>query len=563
MASTRDLEERQLLRRVSSDVSSDQGDDEIVSEYELGKAEDSKTSRLSRLSRIWPRSWNTRGRTRRRGGSRSPLAPFLLPIVRRRRSILLCAVQAVALLSYLLISLVILCGISFPSYTHPPQRYTELRQRSEQNETQGRGNIHNEKVFIAASVYDREGRLLDGEWGERLRRLIDILGPDNVFLSIYENDADDKAQLAMESYAQTIECSKSIVHEHLDLAPLPHVITPSGASRLKRIAFLAEVRNRALRPLEDPNSPAYTTRFDKVLYVNDIYFDPIDAANLLFSTNVDELSERTNYRAACAVDFIMPFKFYDTFATRDTEGYQMGVPFFPWFTSAGNGTSRRDVLSQTDAVRVKSCWGGMVALEAKWFQPRMHVSNHNSNPLTNTTTTKPLRFRAEPDTYWDSSECCLIHADLASLSSQNPPHQPHSDPAIYMNPYIRVAYSPFTLHWLAFTRRFERLYPPIQRAINTLSSRPGFNPRREQREGDRVINKVWVWDERSEGVLASLRNENVPLRDLEEAKGALNGSWQRVVRTATAGQFCGVRGLLYINEKAAVGESSWAAEDVP
>lgn len=132
-----------------------------------------------------------------------------------------------------------------------------------------------------------------------------------------------------------------------------------------------------------------------------------------------------------------------------------------------------------------------------------------------------------------------------------------------MNPYIRVAYSPLTLHWLAFTRRFERLYPPVQQVINALSSRPGFNARRTQRAGDHVIDKVWVWDERSEGVLASLRNEDVPLRDLEEAKGALNGSWQRVVRTATAGQFCGVRGLLYINEKAAVGESSWAAEDVP
>lgn len=93
---------------------------------------------------------------------------------------------------------------------------------------------------------------------------------------------------------------------------------------MKRIAFLAEVRNRALRPLEaDP-----LMRFDKLLFINDVIFDPIDAVQLLFSTNIDA-SGRAQYGAACAVDFINTFKFYDTFATRDFEGYAMGIPFFP------------------------------------------------------------------------------------------------------------------------------------------------------------------------------------------------------------------------------------------
>lgn len=150
----------------------------------------------------------------------------------------------------------------------------------------------------------------------------------------------------MKAFAERVTCNKAIVHEHLDLDTLAHVSTPSGETRLKRIAFLAEVRNRALRPLDDPDSSAYNRRFDKILYVNDVFFDQVEAANLLFSTNVDERSGKTNYRAACAVDFLNPFKFYDTFATRDTEGYRMGVPFFPWFANSGNGTSRQDVLDQ-------------------------------------------------------------------------------------------------------------------------------------------------------------------------------------------------------------------------
>jgi hypothetical protein len=466
----------------------------------------------------------------------------------------LCAVQTLAFLSYSVVVLVVLFGIFVPSYSNPPQRYVTLRREIEQTDAKGRGNTYNEKVFIAAAVYDHEGELLGGEWGVRLRQFVDILGPDNVFLSIYENDADEKAQLAMKAFAESVTCNKAIVHEHLDLDTLAHVSTPSGETRLKRIAFLAEVRNRALRPLDDPDSSAYNRRFDKVLYVNDVFFDPVEAANLLFSTNVDERSGKTNYRAACAVDFVNPFKFYDTFATRDNEGYRMGVPFFPWFTNSGNGTSRQDVLDQKDAVRVKSCWGGMVAFEANWLQPRMHVSKIDTP--ANATLSPALRFRAEPDTYWDSSECCLIHADLASLADEK-------DPAIYMNPYIRVAYTPAVLHWLQFTRRFERLYPWAQSFVNRISARPSFNPRRTQQPGDEVLDRVWVWDPPSQRMLQTLGESGVRISQEVAATSKLNGSWEEVARTATAGQFCGLRSLLYINKHSKVGEKPWAFADVP
>ena len=78
-----------------------------------------------------------------------------------------------------------------------------------------------------------------------------------------------------------------------------------------------------MRPLHDPASPASQVKFDKILYINDVVFKPTDAANLLFSTNVDD-SGNAKYRAACAVDFKNPFKFYDTFATKDLEGHSIG-----------------------------------------------------------------------------------------------------------------------------------------------------------------------------------------------------------------------------------------------
>lgn len=558
MNSTRGLEEQRLLHRTfsgNSDVQ-DVDYDGDTSEYELDNSEDDcdAQSKLSLGLPTWTQSW-TKHKRRRFGRSRSPLATFMLPTVRRRRSIPLCAVQALGLFSYLIVVLVLLAGLFAPSYTNPPQQYSILRSTIESGEAKGRGNPHNEKVFIAAAVYDHQGELLSGEWGAQLLQLVEILGPENVFLSIYENDADEQARVALRDFEKMVSCNNSIVHDHLDLASLPHVTTPSGASRLKRIAFLAEVRNRALGPLEDPHSPAYNTRFDKLLYLNDVFFDPIDAANLLFSTNVDGETGRSDYRAACAVDFINPFKFYDTLATRDAEGYQMGVPFYPWFTASGNGTSRKDVLAQKDAVKVKSCWGGMIAFEAKWLQPRMHATS--IDPSENTTKTPALRFRAEADTYWDASECCLIHADLAALVSDS-----DSDEGIYMNPYIRVAYSPSVLHWLALTRRFERLYPWIHRLVNKLAARPGFNPRRTQTAGEQVMDTVWVWGHASQQTVQTIgaHSEQVPGA---VASTQLDGHWEQVARTATAGQFCGVRSLLYINEHPKSGEKNWGDEDVP
>jgi hypothetical protein len=344
-----------------------------------------------------------------------------------------------------------------------------------------------------------------------------------------------------------------LVAEHVDRAALPHIILPNGQRKLKRIEFLAHVRNRALAPLEDPKSSAYYVHFDRLLYVNDVVFDPIDAANLIFSTNVDETG-KAKYHAACAADFIDPFKYYDTFATRDDRGNRIGVPIYPWF-SAGNTKSRKDVLDQKDAVRVRSCWGGMVAFNARWFQPdgihidlgvpdlavdhNMTSSNHDYRDINNHTTvdplpdsftpdtTVPIRFRASADTFWDASECCLIHADIAAAISQSGSLQPH----IYLNPYIRVAYSSRTLSFLHISRRFERLFAPLQKLLGVSLGLPTENPRRIQEVGQQYEDMVWEYDEVAWMVT-----------------GNMSGGYRNVTRTALPGGFCGSRKLLVLGE---------------
>ena len=415
---------------------------------------------------------------------------------------------------------IILTAIFRPSYSNPPAHYQALRHRVEGSATgeYGRANPENEKIFIAASIYDEGGFLLEGAWGEAVLQLLDILGNRNVFLSIYENESGDAAETALIRFGRKVQCQHSLVYDKdFSMDEVDTITLPNGSERTKRTAYLAEVRNRALLPLLEKQKGV---KYDRLLFLNDVIFDPIEAAQLLLSTNVDAQGH-PSYQAACAVDFINPFKFYDTFATRDSQGYGVGVPFFPWFTNAGDAISRQDVLAGKDAVRVKSCWGGMVAFDARPFQAA-----------------QPLLFRASTELYWDASECCLIHADMMKSVTMN---DQGSLVGVYMNPFVRVAYSKETLHWLHFTRRFERLYSIPHNIINHLVGLPWFNPRRTERPGTKVDEQVWVLDNGNE----------------------VGGSLQTVTREATGDGFCGVRMLQLIKETPRNGEKNWEVMPVP
>ncbi|PYH94133.1 hypothetical protein BO71DRAFT_399190 [Aspergillus ellipticus CBS 707.79] len=429
----------------------------------------------------------------------------------------------------IIIAFIVLAALFRPSYTRLPPHYSSLRDAVSQSTDPGRGNPRNEKVFIAASLYDRSGDLARGYWGDSVLQLIHLLGEDNVYLSIYENDSGPEGENALRELSDRVTCQKSIVfEEHLDLGSLRTFVVPGGSQRIKRIEYLAEVRNRALRPLDEQPE-----RYDKLLYLNDVAFDPMEALHLLFSTNAAETGV-AQYRAACAVDFINPFKFYDTYATRDLQGYSMGLPFYPWFSSAGKGQSREDVLAGTDAVRVRSCWGGMVAFDARFFQlgaslPTASVDDVGSSPA---------RFRASHDTFWEGSECCLIHADIQEPQTNV---EEITDTGIYLNPYVRVAYDTRTLSWLGTTRRFEKLYSFPHTLINHLVGLPWYNPRRAEVPGQTAQETVWVPDEKGDG----------------------NGAFQLVDRVAGNDGFCGRPGLQVIVEHREEGQKGWETIPMP
>ncbi|CRK12798.1 hypothetical protein BN1723_009799 [Verticillium longisporum] len=283
-----------------------------------------------------------------------------------------------------------------------------------------------ERVYIAALHYN-DAPLLRQQWNPALLALVERLGRANVFVNVHESGSwdDTKAALAeLDAELEVRGVPRSVVTSnvtHQDeleanrpaqgvALPKGWIVPSKGAKpEMRRIPFLAKLRNSALRDLEDLHEKG--VKFDKVLFLNDVLFTPEDALTLL-DTN------RGVYAAACSLDFSDPPLFYDTFALRDVNGHAHLTPTWPYFRATA---SRNAVLAHADAVPVTSCWNGMVAMPAA--------------PFTSPIESKRLRFRAIPDSlaqlHLEASECCLIHAD-------NPLS---ADLGVYLNPRVRVGYN--------------------------------------------------------------------------------------------------------------------------
>ncbi|KAL9946072.1 hypothetical protein D7B24_000158 [Verticillium nonalfalfae] len=283
-----------------------------------------------------------------------------------------------------------------------------------------------ERVYIAALHYN-DAPLLRQQWNPALLALVERLGRANVFVNVHESGSWDDTKAALAELDAELEVrgvprsviTSNVTHQdELEAnrpaqgAGLPEgwIVPSKGAKpEMRRIPFLANLRNSALRDLDDLHEKGF--KFDKVLFLNDVLFTPEDALTLL-DTN------RGVYAAACSLDFSDPPLFYDTFALRDANGHAHLTPTWPYFRATA---SRNAVLAHADAVPVTSCWNGIVAMPAA--------------PFTSPIESKRLRFRAIPDSlaqlHLEASECCLIHAD-------NPLS---ADLGVYLNPRVRVGYN--------------------------------------------------------------------------------------------------------------------------
>jgi len=118
-------------------------------------------------------------------------------------------------------------------------------------------------------------------WNSAVVNLIKALGPENVYVSIYESGSWDDSKGALrdlDTELAHLGVRKTIVLDettHLDEiqkepAASGWIDTPRGKKELRRIPYLAKLRNLSIKPLEQLQSSG--EHFDKVLFLNDVIF---------------------------------------------------------------------------------------------------------------------------------------------------------------------------------------------------------------------------------------------------------------------------------------------------
>ena len=140
--------------------------------------------------------------------------------------------------------------------------------------------VHGVRVYIAAIHWNNE-RILRSHWNDALLQIVDDLGHDNVFVSIQESGSWDNSKDALRSLdhrLSNLNVSHSIVLEdrtHADEiadGPLSSgwIQTPRGMLELRRIPYLARLRNSVMEPLKEFSKQGIV--FDKILFLNDVVF---------------------------------------------------------------------------------------------------------------------------------------------------------------------------------------------------------------------------------------------------------------------------------------------------
>lgn len=147
------------------------------------------------------------------------------------------------------------------------------------------------RVYVAGMHFNSAIVLRD-HWLMALLDLVETLGPSNVFVSIYESGSWDDTkellhwldqQLAARGVPRRIHVDDE-THESVikDSVRDGHYITgPGGEPAVRRIPYLAKMRNKTLRDLVELHDNG--TKFDKVLFLNDVAFSVRPSLSSLIS----------------------------------------------------------------------------------------------------------------------------------------------------------------------------------------------------------------------------------------------------------------------------------------
>lgn len=155
-----------------------------------------------------------------------------------------------------------------------------LQAVDQQTEHDAETTVKGERIFIS-SIHLHDEQLLRLHWNQALLELVKALGPENVFVSIYESNSLDDTKGALTELGVQLEDAGARMSIILDQSTRADelkgdkkgdswITTPAGVKEKRRIPYLARLRNRTLKPLEDLQREGI--RFDRVLFLNDVVY---------------------------------------------------------------------------------------------------------------------------------------------------------------------------------------------------------------------------------------------------------------------------------------------------
>lgn len=148
------------------------------------------------------------------------------------------------------------------------------------------------RIFIASLHWNNEA-ILRNDWNDAVVQLVSHLGAENVFVSVYESGSWDDSKGALRELDARLDALgaprnitlSDVTHED-EISALPAqegwIDTSRGRRELRRIPYLARLRNWSLSTLEDLARQG--VMFDTILFLNDVVFT-VGRLSLLTAVN--------------------------------------------------------------------------------------------------------------------------------------------------------------------------------------------------------------------------------------------------------------------------------------
>lgn len=144
-----------------------------------------------------------------------------------------------------------------------------------------KSQLQSERVFVVGIHWNNEW-ILRNYWNQAVADLAQTLGPENVYLSIYESGSYDNTKGALVELDRMLDplgvprniTLSEVTHQdeivHLSSTGDGWLQTEQTGKELRRIPYLSRLRNLSLQPLVDLAKQGI--HFDRVLFLNDVVF---------------------------------------------------------------------------------------------------------------------------------------------------------------------------------------------------------------------------------------------------------------------------------------------------